>query len=210
MNKVIAIAREFGSGGRELGERLAAELGYAFYDKEILTQIVTETKLSEGYIHDVVEAKPQRFFPVRIGTSFSMENEYNVTQMQNIFAAQNEVITQMAQKSNCVIVGRCSDYILEKVEGIQLFKLFIYADMDAKVKRCFQRAPEGENLTDKEMRKQIQRIDKERAAYYSNYTLRKWGDLRNYDFCVNTTGVDLEAMIPHFAKLFTLPPKPGI
>ena len=210
MNKVIAIAREFGSGGRELGKRLAAELGYAYYDHEVINRIVDETDLSKDYIEEVLEAKPQRFFPVKIGTTFALDNDYSLKQMQEIYSAQTQVIKDMALKSDCVIVGRCADYILENVEGIQLFKLFIYADMDAKVKRCFERAPEGENLTDKEMRKQIQKVDKSRASYYSNYTLRKWGDKQYYDFCVNTTGVDLEAMIPHFAKLFTLPPKPGI
>ena len=156
-----------------------------------------------------MEAKPQRLFPIKIGSTFSLDNDYTIKQMQEIYAAQTQVIKQMALQSSCVIVGRCADYILENVEGIQLFKIFVYADLDARVQRCFERAPEGENLTDKEMRKQIQSVDKARASYYSNYTLRKWGDKQFFDFCVNTTGVDIEAMVPHFAKLFTLPPKPA-
>lgn len=210
MNKVIAIGREFGSGGREIGIRLAKELGYAYYDHEIISEIVKDTSLSEHYISEVVEAKPQMVFPVKIGSSFTLDSEYGIKQMQDVYAAQTQVIKHMALKSNAVIVGRCADYILEDVEGVQLFKIFVYADMEAKVKRCFERAPEGENLTEKEMRKQIQKMDKARSSYYSNFTLRKWGDKKYYDFCVNTTGVDIPAMVPHFAKIFTLPPKPGI
>ena len=210
MNKVITIGREFGSGGRELGRRLAEELGYAYYDHEVITEIVKQTSFSEEYIKEILEEKPQTYFPIKIGVTFSLENDYTIKQMQDIFAAQSDVIREMALKSNCVIVGRCADYILENVEGIQLFKIFVYSSMEAKLKRCFERAPEGENLTEKEMRKQIQKVDKSRASYYSNYTLRKWGDKQYFDFCVNTSGVDIEAMVPHFAKLFTLPPKPGI
>lgn len=209
MNKVITIGREFGSGGREIGRRLAEELGYAYYDNEVITQIVKETSLSEEYIKDVMEAKPQRLFPIRVGTTFSLDDDYSIKQMQDIYAAQTRVIKEMAHRSNCVIVGRCADYILENEKGIQLFRIFVYADIEARVKRCFDRAPEGEHYTEKEMIKQITRIDKSRASYYNNYTLRKWGDKEFYDFCVNTTGVDIEAMVPHFAKLFTLPPKPA-
>lgn len=210
MNKVICIGREFGSGGRELGRRLAEELGFAYYDKQILDEIVAKTPFSEDYVNSIVEGNMINLYPINVGVSFSTVDNYPMKQVQSIYTAQTDVIRAMAEKSDCVIVGRCADYILEQEEGIQIFKLFVYADIEAKVKRCFERAPEGENLTEKEMIKQINKVDKARANYYSNYTLRKWGDKKYYDFCINTTGVDIEAMVPHFAKIFTLPPKPGI
>ena len=205
MNRVITIGREFGSGGRELGVRLANALDFAYYDKEIITAIVNHTDLAEGFVKEVVEGKSARYFPLNIGQSMNINVEYQIHQMQSIVKAQTETIKEMALKSNCVIVGRCADYILKDLrdEGqIELFRLFIYAEPESRLKRCKERAKEGENLTDKEMEKQIKRINKDRASYYEDYTLQKWGDKSNYDICLNTSFMNIEAMIPHLAKLF--------
>ncbi len=205
MNRVITIGREFGSGGRELGVRLANALDFAYYDKEIITAIVNHTDLAEGFVKEVVEGKSARYFPLNIGQSMNINVDYQIHQMQSIVKAQTEAIKEMALKSNCVIVGRCADYILKDLrdEGqIELFRLFIYAEPESRLKRCKERAKEGENLTDKEMEKQIKRINKDRASYYEDYTLQKWGDKSNYDICLNTSFMNIEAMIPHLAKLF--------
>ncbi|MBR3309785.1 MAG: cytidylate kinase-like family protein [Lachnospiraceae bacterium] len=205
MNRVITIGREFGSGGRELGVRLANALDFAYYDKEIITAIVNHTDLAEGFVKEVVEGKSARYFPLNIGQSMNINVDYQIHQMQSIVKAQTETIKEMALKSNCVIVGRCADYILKDLrdEGqIELFRLFIYAEPESRLKRCKERAKEGENLTDKEMEKQIKRINKDRASYYEDYTLQKWGDKSNYDICLNTSFMNIESMIPHLAKLF--------
>ena len=205
MNRVITIGREFGSGGRELGVRLANAFDFAYYDKEIITAIVNHTDLAEGFVKEVVEGKSARYFPLNIGQSMNINVDYQIHQMQSIVKAQTETIKEMALKSNCVIVGRCADYILKDLrdEGqIELFRLFIYAEPESRLKRCKERAKEGENLTDKEMEKQIKRINKDRASYYEDYTLQKWGDKSNYDICLNTSFMNIESMIPHLAKLF--------
>ncbi len=205
MNRVITIGREFGSGGRELGVRLADALGFEYYDKEIVTAIVNHTDLAEGFVKEVVEGKSHRFFPISIGQTMNINVDYQIHQMQSIIKAQTETIKEMALKSNCVIVGRCGDYILKDLrdEGkIELFRLFVYADPESRLKRCIERAPEGENLSEKELEKQIKRINKERASYYEDYTLQKWGDKANYDICLNTSFMNIEAMVPHLAKLF--------
>ncbi len=205
MNRVITIGREFGSGGRELGVRLANALDFAYYDKEIITAIVNHTDLAEGFVKEVVEGKSARFFPLSIGQSMNINVDYQIHQMQSIVKAQTETIKEMALKSNCVIVGRCADYILKDLRDageIELFRLFIYAEPESRLKRCKERAKEGENLTDKEMEKQIKRINKDRASYYEDYTLQKWGDKSNYDICLNTSFMNIEEMIPHLAKLF--------
>lgn len=205
MNRVITIGREFGSGGRELGVRLANALGFAYYDKEIITAIVNHTDLAEGFVKEVVEGKSARFFPLSIGQSMNINVDYQIHQMQSIVKAQTETIKEMALKSNCVIVGRCADYILKDLRDageIELFRLFVYAEPESRLKRCKERAKEGENLTDKEMEKQIKRINKDRASYYEDYTLQKWGDKSNYDICLNTSFMNIEEMIPHLAKLF--------
>ena len=205
MNRVITIGREFGSGGRELGVRLANALDFAYYDKEIITAIVNHTDLAEGFVKEVVEGKSARFFPLSIGQSMNINVDYQIHQMQSIVKAQTETIKEMALKSNCVIVGRCADYILKDLRDageIELFRLFIYAEPESRLQRCKERAKEGENLTDKEMEKQIKRINKDRASYYEDYTLQKWGDKSNYDICLNTSFMNIEEMIPHLAKLF--------
>ncbi len=202
MNTIITVGREFGSGGRELGYKLAKELGYAYYDKQILSEIVEETKFSKEYVQEILENKISYMLPTTFPVGMSIGNEYQIQQMQNIIKAQTEVITNMATKSSCVIVGRCADYILKDVENIQLFRIFVYADMDSKMQRCKDRAPEGENFTDKELEKHIKSVDKNRSSYYSDFTLQKWGDKSNYDMCINTTNINIDDIIPHLSKMF--------
>ena len=206
MNRVITIGREFGSGGREMGVRLANELGIEYYDKEIITGIVNHTDYTEGYVREIVEGNTRKILPLTIGRSLDVDVDYQITQMQDIVKAQTEVIKEMAAKSDCVIVGRCADYILEDEDAkgnIQLFKLFIHASMESRIKRCMERKTEEEAaMTEKDMEKQIRRIDKERANYYSNYTLRKWGAKENYDICFNTTNMEIKQMVPYIARLF--------
>lgn len=201
MNTVITIGREFGSGGRELGRRIAEILGYEYYDNEILTEIVKHTELSENYIKEIVEGKSHRLFPITVEHTFVAGCDYTIQQVQNIYRAQTEVIKDMATKSNCVIVGRCADFILRESD-VKLFRIFVYADMESRIRRCFERAPEGEDMDEKQMRKYIQKIDKGRSSYYEDYTLQKWGDKSNYDMCFNTTNVRIEEIADHIASIF--------
>ncbi len=206
MNRIITIGREFGSGGREMGVRLANELGIDYYDKEIITGIVNHTDYTENYVKEIIEGNTRRIIPITIGRSLDIDVEYQIQQMQDIVKAQTEVIKEMAEKSECVIVGRCADYILEEENAkgnIQLFKLFVHASMESRVKRCMERRTEGEmNMTEKDMEKQIRKVDRERANYYTNYTLRKWGAKENYDICFNTTNMEIKQMVPYIARLF--------
>ena len=112
MNKIITIGREFGSGGREFGRRLAEQLGYAYYDQEIIREIASRTALSEKYVQQIVEHRPVTSFPIHTGRSFMMMYDPLMEQNQSIFRGQCEILQQMAEKSDCVIVGRCADYIL--------------------------------------------------------------------------------------------------
>lgn len=204
MNKVITIGREFGSGGRELGRKLADELGYAYYDSEIIKQIVDKTELSEKYVKEIVEGKNHHIIPITIGhtLSYNYNYDYNVKGLQEVYKAQTDVIKEMAQISNCVIVGRCADYILVN-EDVELMRIFVYASMDDRIKRCMARANDDEkDMTEKDMQKYIRRIDRLRSAYYEDYTLQKWGDKVNYDVCINTGNVDIDKLVPQLAKLF--------
>ena len=202
MNNVIVIGREFGSGGREFARRLAEKLGYQYYDNEILTQIVKHTELSESYVNDIVENQSSILFPITVEHTFTFGCDYNLQQVQDIYRAQTDVIREMATKSNCVIVGRCADYILKDVEEISLFSIFIHADLEARIQRCIDKAQEGENMDYKAMKKFIQKIDKGRASYYEDYTLQEWGAKENYDMCINTTDIDIAEAVEYFAKIF--------
>ena len=199
MNKIITIGREFGSGGRELGRRLARELGFDYYDKEILTEIAKHTSLSEEYVQQVVENQPRQLFPITVGRSFLYVDTQPLQQASTVFQAQQEIIREMAERSNCVIVGRCADYILRDRKP---FRIFVYADMQSRIDRCRSRAAEGESMTDKEYKQQITSMDKSRARYYDFYTDMKWGDKLNYELCINTTNQDIPTLVEFLARIF--------
>ena len=197
MNKIITIGREFGSGGRELGRKIAEKLGWEFYDKEIITEIAKRTEFSEHYIHEVLENNPHELFPITVGHTFTFVDTYALQRKQVVFSEQENTIKQMAENSNCVIVGRCSDYILRESSPV---KVFVYSDMQSKVNRCRERE-EVDHLSDKKLIKTIKKIDKNRAKYYEFYTGHRWGDKLNYDLMVNTSKGDLDAIAESICKL---------
>lgn len=199
MNKIITIGREFGSGGREFGRRLAEELGFDYYDKEIISEIAKHTALSENYVQQVIEKNPHDLFPITVGHSFSYVDAYTLEKKQKVFRAQEKVIKEMAEKSNCVIVGRCGDYILRDYKPT---KIFLYADIEAKVARCKARNEATEALSDKKLKKQIKNIDKNRARYYEFFTGETWGNKLNYDLCINTTDSDIRLLVKTVAAMF--------
>ena len=199
MNKIITIGREFGSGGREIGRRLSDTLGIAYYDQEVIVEIAKRTKLSEQYVQQIMEHRPVTPFPIHFGCSFYHVPSPAWDQNMAIYKEQRDIILEMAQKSDCVIVGRCADYILRDQKP---FRLFIYADMESKLRRCREKAPEDEHLTDKELRQKILQMDKHRSHYYTFYTDQTWGDKLNYDLCVNTTHTSIKDMVATIARLF--------
>ncbi len=199
MNKIITIGREFGSGGREFGRRLSELLGIAYYDQEILSEISKRTSLSEQYVQAIVEHRPSFSFPIHIGQSFYPLGNPAFEQTMTVYQEQARIITEMAAKSDCVIVGRCADHILR---AFKPFRIFVYADMDSKMKRCREKGPEDEQLSDKELRQKIAGIDKKRAKYYEFYTGHPWGDKLNFDLCLNTTRTVIKEIVPAVAKIF--------
>ncbi len=199
MNKIITIGREFGSGGREFGRRLAEELGIEYYDKEIISAIAEKTSMSQEYVQEVLEGKPHTLYPITIGQSMLIADNFYIQQEQSIYLAQSEIIRNLAQKSSCVIVGRCADFILRDLKP---YRIFVYADMESRVKRCISRNSDFEkHLTEKEIKKQIIKIDKNRAKYYNYYTGNDWGDKNNYDLCINTTDLVIKDIVPAIAKM---------
>lgn len=193
MNKIITIGREFGSGGRELGQRLAEKLGIAYYDGEIIRAIAERSALAEDYVKQVVEKSIKTYYPITVANTFSAafnsgDSIYAIN--RSIYAAQTEILNEMAEKSDCVIVGRCSGHVLEAYHP---FRVFVYAPIEARIARCRAKGEDGEGLSDRELEKKIRAVDKSRGQYFRFYTGRNWLDFTNYDVCINTAGVELDA-----------------
>ena len=193
---IITISREFGSGGREVGKRLADAMGYAYYDREIVTAIAQKTQMDEGYVASALEGGLFRGMPIHFGRTFSYSTTL-MTNTANLFVEQHKIIRELAAKGNCIIVGRAADAILEEYHP---FNLFVYAELEAKVRRCQQRAPEGEKLTERELIRRIKKIDTERARYHEMFSDTRWGRKESYHLCVNTTGVEIKSLVPVIAQ----------
>ncbi len=199
MGKIITIGREFGSGGREFGRRLAEKLGYAYYDSEIINEICKGTKYSKEYIEQVSEKDPVPLFPIRYGNSFAIGPDPSVTMAMNVYKVQTNVLKEMANKSNCIIIGRAADYILKDLKP---FSIFVYACMESRIERCQKREKENENFTFSQMKRKIKKIDKGRAKYYSFVSGKKWGDKNNYDLMINTSYTDIKKLVDMVTNLF--------
>ncbi|MCI8869550.1 MAG: cytidylate kinase-like family protein [Lawsonibacter sp.] len=189
MNRfVISISREFGSGGRLIGKQLAARLEVPCYDRTIIQKTAEKSGLSPDFIARAEERARSRFhmgfIPVGIGAPTFTHHSVPVS--HQAFFAQADVIRELADQGSCVVVGRCSDYVLG--DRPECLKIFIHAAMDSRVRRCveeYQLKPEG-------IEDRIRQMDRGRANYYSYYTGHSWGDMRRYDLTVNSsaTGVD--------------------
>ena len=190
--KIITISREFGSGGRELGKRLADALGIPCYDREIIKLIAEQNGFDEAYVSHLSEKVIQVSYPMTIGRRFVTTNPV-LEQQIKIISSQREILRQFAQKGDCVIVGRCADIILRDMKPMNIF---VYAEQQAKIDRCIANGREGENLDPKVLAKKIKQIDKERAAYRELFTDTEWGDMRSYHLCVNTTGKEVKNLVP--------------
>ena len=189
MYKIITIGREFGSGGRELGRRLSEKLQIAYYDQEIVTEISKRTSLSEDYVQQIIERRPIMPFPIHTGHSFYPAFNPVFQQTSSVYMEQHKLLREFSEKSDCVIVGRCADYILREKNP---FRIFVYADMEWKLKRCLEKEPEEGGVSEQEMKKNISAIDRNRAKYYEFYSGQVWGERKNYNLMVNTTCTAIE------------------
>ena len=196
--RIITISREFGSGGRELGKRLADALGFAYYDREIVSSIAEKCNLDEGYVENVLRKGLTINVPVTFGHTFYFYSDPTSENELKVLNTQQQIIKELALRGGCVMVGRSSGIILEKYNPL---RLFVYADMEWKVKRCRERASADEHLTDRELEKKIRQIDAGRARHQKLLTDRKWGDREGYDLCINTTSLEIKKIIPGLKEM---------
>ena len=190
---VITIARSFGSGGRTLGKKLAEELGIHCYDRELIRMASDESGINEA-LFGKADEKLQKMPLFRIakknynGEVLTPDSDEFVSN-DNLFNYQAKIIREVAQEESCVIIGRCADYILRDQHYVK--SLFFYAPK----KDCIARVKEQNGGTEKEIEKKIERTDKYRADYYKYYTGRDWNDVRNYDFCLDTSSLSYDKLI---------------
>ncbi len=203
MKRIITIGREFGSGGREFGRRLSEAMNIAYYDQEIIAEIAKRTELSEKYIKQISEKSPVVSFPIHVRNSFYPLPNPALQQSMSVYAEQHKLLKELAEKSDCIIVGRCADYILRDENP---FRIFVYANTESKLKRCMERKPDGENLSESQIKKKITEIDRNRAKYYEFFSNRKWGARENYDLLVNTSEINIKkisaAVCGYLQKIF--------
>lgn len=193
MRSIITISREFGSGGREIGKKLAEQLGIEFYDKELLelaskhSGITQElfVKHDENYTNSFLYSLVMGNYPVTSDGRINPELPLN----QKIFLAQFETIRALAEKGPCVIVGRCADYVLRNRDNVINF--FITGSMPQKRRRILERYDIEKNKVEDFIRK----TDKRRANYYNYYTDMKWGEAKNYDLCLNSSKTGIEGAV---------------
>lgn len=195
MNKIITISREFGSGGKEIGKRLADKLGYAYYDSEIIKLLAKETNMSEEYIKNISE-KGIYPYAFQFAKSFASYSSMQNSQTE-ILVAQNKVLKQIASKGNAIIVGRGANSILKEYVPMNIF---VYATMESKIKRCKQKTTQDENLTDKELENKIKNIDKNRKLYNDLISNAEWGKKENYNLCINTSNIEIKSIISPLAE----------
>ena len=185
---VITISRQFGSGGRTVGRRLAERLGVPFYDKELVNQVADETGFDVSFIEENGEFSPSK-------SIFSFAMSQGIPIMQNglsmsdfIFCVQRQVILKLAEQP-CDIVGRGADYVLRDREDC--FNVIIHADVQSRAERIVKLYGESEKRPEQRLADK----DKKRKIYYKHYTDREWGDAKNYDICLNSGKIGIDKCV---------------
>lgn len=189
--KIITICREFGSGGRELGKRLSEELGIPCYDQKIIEMASEKSGYSKDYVARLSERDMRVSYPATIAHSFNSINRI-IQPTVDIAVAQQKVIKELAESGDCVMIGRCSDIILQYLNP---FNIFVYASSESKIDRCKSRMTENEHYTDNEIFCMMMRIDKERLRFREMFTNQKWGSKESYHLCVNTSDKEIKSLV---------------
>lgn len=200
-NSIITIGRQYGSGGREIGEKLAALLQVKCYDNELLDRAAKDSGICQELFENHDEKPTSSFLYSLVMDTYSMGyasaalSEMPIN--HKVFLAQFNAIKKIADEGPCVMVGRCADYALEDYPNC--VSVFIYADMDKRIRRIADKY----HFTDAKAKDVIVKTDKQRASYYNYYTNKRWGDISSYDLCINSSflGVDETVeMIRQFAQ----------
>lgn len=190
---VVTIARQYGSGGRTIGEMLSKELNVHYYDKELLKLASEDSGINEKlFVNADEKIKMTNLFKViknvYTGQLIPPESDDFVSD-NNLFNYQAKIIKELAEEESCVIIGRCADYVLKDYDNV--LSVFIHAPKDY----CMEQAAKKVSMPSKDLEKYIAKIDKRRADYYKYYTGREWTDARNYDLCLDSSKLGFERCV---------------
>ena len=198
-NTIITIARQYGSGGHDIGEKLAEELKIPFYDKELLERAAKDSGFCQEIFENYDEKPTNSFLYSLVMDTYSMGHSTaafaEMPLNHKIFLAQFNAIKDIAKEGPCVIVGRCADYALADFPNV--VNVYLYADMQSRIARIARR----HDVTDAKAKDLIQKTDKSRASYYNYYTNKKWGEATGYDLCLNTASLGIDGTI-HMIREF--------
>ncbi len=183
MKNIITISREFGSGGRTIGKMVAEKLGYDYYDKELIEKVAQESGFSEKFIEEQGEYSPSKS---KFSYAFVGRNIDGMSSSDYIWSIQRKIILEIAEKGNCVIVGRCADYILKDRDDC--LNVFIHASIDARAKRIVEMYGETDNKPEKRLKEK----DKKRKINYKYYTDQDWGMADNYHLTLDSGEFGIE------------------
>ena len=190
MKKIITISRQYGSGGREIGSKLAEKFGIPFYDNELITRAAKESGYAEAAFHNAeTKATNSLLYSIAMVMSSYGNQEIGFTQLSlddRIYLAQSDVIRKVAEEGPCVIVGRCADYILKETENV--INIFVYADMEFRKERAIRM----DGLDPKRAEEEIIKMDKRRANYYNYHSGEKWGNATNYHLSVKSSYIGID------------------
>lgn len=187
-NLIITISRQYGSGGRQIGQQLAKELNIPFYDKEIIDLAAKESGLAADFIRGQEQQLTQSLL-FSIVTNFTSNggafNPNMLSLSDQVYLAEAKAIRSLADKGSCVMVGRCADWVLEK--DYDVLRVFVCAPIETRCKRAVEEyGDKAENI-----QKAVQSIDKQRARYCQHYCDKAWEDAENYDLCLNSGTISL-------------------
>ena len=192
-SSIITIGREYGSGGRQIGQEVAKYFGIKCYDKELLEHAANESGICKELFENHDERPTNSFLYSLVMDTYSFGySSSGFTDMpmnHKVFLAQFDAIKKLASEGPCVMVGRCADYALE--DNPELLSVFIHANMDARIRRIAR----DFDLTDAKAKDLIKKTDKRRSSYYNYYSNKKWGDSRNYDLVVNSSRVGVDGCV---------------
>ena len=191
--KIIAISRQFGSGGRTIGKLLAEQLNIPLYDREIISQVAKESGFAESY----VEEKGEYGSSDKAAGMFINRSCYSSASNEDtIWNFQTKFIKEHAEKEPCIIIGRCADYILRN--RLDVLRVFIHADMKERIKRI----SEVHKINNSDPEKLLHQKDKRRAAYYQFYTDIKWGDTKNFHITLDSSAFGIEKCVQILKTLY--------
>jgi len=186
---VINVGRQLGSGGRQIGEKLASEFGISFYDKELINLASKESGLGKEFFENADEKKSHSLIGGLLGLRTNISNEVyvnNYLSNETFFKIQSDIIRELAAEKSCVFVGRCADYILR--DHPRCINVFITADADDRIKRVAR----DQQLTVEKAQDVIEKTDKKRSEYYNYFSNKTWGVAGSYHLCINSSvlGID--------------------